>query len=178
MKNQENHGRGEVFMRNKIIIAGLFGLVIMALPAGSQMGAVLNKFPAPDDVYGLAVAGDSLWGATFLDSPPMLYEFDKKTGAVLSSLQQAYTYPFGMGWDSRRNQFVLTSASHGTVARVDSSGLITASFAVPTSGSVGVAHDWARDGYWVADWSADKLYLMDAVSGSTLQPAFDLKPGR
>ncbi|MBN2489879.1 MAG: hypothetical protein JXQ29_03405 [Planctomycetes bacterium] len=164
-------------MRHATALVILLGLVL-ALPAAGQIGTVLKKFPSPDDVYGLTVVGDSVWGATFLDTPPILYEFDKKTGAVLSSLTHAYTYPFGLGWDSRRMQFVLTSASHGTVVRVDRTGQVTASLKVPTSASVGVAYDWARDGYWVTDWSAKLLYLMDAVSGATLQPPFDLKgPG-
>jgi hypothetical protein len=157
----------------------LITLVIVCMIGGvsaAQPGALLGKFAAPNDVYGLAVVGNSLWGATFLDSPPLLYEFDFKTGKVLSSLQHGYTFPFGLGFDSIRNEFVLTSASQGTVARVNKSGTVTTVFPVPTSGSVGVAHDANRDAYWVADWSADRLYLMDAKNGSTLQAPFDLKP--
>ena len=145
------------------------------MTVAAQPGAVLGKFPAPDDVYGLAVVGNSVWGATFLDTPPLLYEFDIKTGKVLSTIQHAYTYPFGLGYDSARNEFVMTSASHGTVVRVNSSGTITTIFKVPTSATTGVAYDANRDAYWAADWSANLLYLMDAANGSTLQPAFDLK---
>lgn len=166
--------REEERMRKTLLSAVV--MAALATTAIAQTGSVLNRYTAPNDVYGLTVAGSSVWGATFLDSPPVLYEFDIKTGNVLSSFTHAYTFPYGLGWDAQRNQFVLTSASHGTVARVDNTGAVTASFNVPTPRSIGVAHDAARDVYWVADWSADLLYQMDATSGSTLQTPFNLAP--
>ncbi len=150
------------------------GVLVTGALCSAQPGTQIRTFPSPSAVNGLAFANDSLWGATFLATPPLLYEFDRKTGAVLTTVQSSYTFPFGMGFDSKRNQLVVTSASHGTVARLDASGQVTTSFATPTGLPVGVAYDAKRDAYWVADWSADQLHAMDATSGAVLRSPFDL----
>jgi DNA-binding beta-propeller fold protein YncE len=174
------------------LVAGLAGAVaaqaydvngdpiggIPPIPGSGQddpVGTELSKFTPPQRVIGTTFVGDSVWGV-YISSPSVLYEFDANTGKVLSSIQSQFAGPYGLGYDSRRNEFVLTAAGPGTIGRVDQTGKVTTVFPCPTTRPIGVAYDPGRDAYWVADWSANVLHLLDATTGKSVQPSFSLSP--
>jgi len=138
-------------------------------------GTLLKGYPQSIQVIGTTFVGDYPWGVT-LSSASVLYEFDLKDGSILQSISHGFASPYGLGYDLRRQEFVMTSASSGLVARVDVAGKVTTAFPCPTTRPIGVAYDQNRDAYWVADWNANVLHVMDATTGSTIQPSFDLRP--
>ncbi|MBN2492252.1 MAG: hypothetical protein JXQ29_15505 [Planctomycetes bacterium] len=158
-------------MRKLVVCLLLAGLVLgISATAQHAPGTFLQQFLLSAQVVGLTSVGESLWGV----SGTNLYEFDVKTGAVLQTLVHAAAGPYGLSYDQRRREFVMTQASPGTVSRVDMTGKVTTIFPCATTRPIGVAYDLTRDAYWVADWSANVLHLMNAQDGSALQTPFSL----
>ncbi len=147
---------------------GSFPVISVDGPAGTS----LTSIATPVRVVGTAPVNGNVAGL-YTSSPSVIYEYTP-SGTLVSSLQHNYASPYGMGYDSRRNEYVLCSASSGDVARVDLTGNVTTVFPAPSTRPIGVAYDPNRDAYWVPDWSANLLHLMDASTGNTLQPSFSL----
>ena len=133
------------------------------------LGTVLHKIAAPTSkIAGITCTGDSLWVISYPGAAQVLYEVDPISGATKSTIQLTTTSCYGLGFDTRRNEFVL-SASGGTITRVDLKGVVTTQWPSPSGSPIGVAYDPMRDGYWVPDWSNTNMYLVDARNGSVLK---------
>ena len=145
---------------------------IQAQGVDAAPGTLLKRYSLPVKFVGMTMIGDDLWAV----SGSSLYEFDLTSGLILNTVTHGYASPYGLGYDTRRKEFVLTAAGAGTVGRVDMTGKVTTIFPSPTNRPIGVAYDPNRDAYWVADWSNNVLHLMDATAGTTIQPSFSLTP--
>lgn len=137
-------------------------------PAGTSLSTITT----PVRVVGTAPVNDNIAGI-YTSSPSVIYEYTP-SGTLVTSIQHSYTSPYGLGFDRKRNQYALVSASSDDIARVDLAGNVTTVFPAPTSAPIGIAYDSIRDAYWVPDWSANVLHLMDATTGLTIQPSFSL----
>jgi len=140
----------------------------------SPLGAVLTSFQAPPvtRVAGIAMVGDSLWVLSYpgvLSGYQLLFEMDPNTGTVKSSVRVATTTYYGLGFDLRRNEFVMCSPSPSNISRVSLSGTVTTTWAAPSTRPIGVAYDLGRDAYWVPDWSNNNMYLVNARDGSLMR---------
>ena len=74
----------------------------------------------------------------------------------------------GLGWDARRDQFVVTDPKLEQIAVIDLQGNVVREFPAPGSGSIGAAYDSTRDAYWVTDFETRMLYALDAMTGARL----------
>jgi len=167
----------------------LFLFFAFALPAGSQMlddGSWLQPFPRAgvDDppgtklkefnlptprMHGLTQIGDRLYGNYHTSSTQHeIFELDWTTGAKKATITlsgyPSGAWPYGLGYDVRRNLFVLSDTATNTrgLYLADMSGKITTYFATPGEGNVGAAYDPHRDGYWICAWNFNTLKLYDA----------------
>ncbi|MBN2490521.1 MAG: hypothetical protein JXQ29_06710 [Planctomycetes bacterium] len=130
-------------------------------PPGTKLLEYLNS-PTPS---GLTRIGDLFYGL----SSTNLYEFNWQTGAVfrtiaLTNLPTFSIYAFDVGFDLRRNLFVIAETSAMGILLADQAGVVTTFFS--TSGvshrNVGAAYDTWRDGYWITSWNTNRLTLYDA----------------
>jgi hypothetical protein len=140
----------------------------------SPLGTVLTSFKAPPvtRVAGITMVGDSLWVLSYpgvLSNHQLIFEMDPNTGAVKSSVSVATTTYYGLGFDLRRNEFVMCTPSTASLARVSLSGTVTTTWSAPSSRPIGVAYDLGRDAYWVPDWSNNNIYLVNARDGSLMR---------
>ncbi|MBN2490177.1 MAG: hypothetical protein JXQ29_04950 [Planctomycetes bacterium] len=173
--------------RNSPSILLVVLLVLSALPAAAQIGddgAPLQPSPLPglDDppgtklrelplpkprMHGLTMIGDLLYGI-YQTSATLeeIYELDTATGAVKSTITlsgyPAGAWLYGLGWDVRRNCFVMGDTSIQGLALADTSGKVTTFYATPGDRNVGAAYDTHRDGYWLCAWNTNTLKLYDA----------------
>ena len=139
------------------------------------LGSILQQIKSPaSKAAGITVMGESLYVITYPGGTQTIYEVDPLTGTTKSSLQVTTTNHYGLGFDSRRNEFVLCTPSFPDhIALMNLNGIVTTTFPAPATGPIGVAYDRTRDGYWVPDWGNNYLYLMDARNGQTLK-SFDI----
>ncbi|MBN2489419.1 MAG: hypothetical protein JXQ29_01025 [Planctomycetes bacterium] len=139
----------------------------------APLGTVLTSFQAPPvgKVAGITMIGDSLHVISYpnvFSGFQVIYEMDPNTGAVKSSVTVAgITSYYGLGYDTRRYEFVITSSS-ALIARVSLNGTVTTVWPTPSSRPIGVAYDFGRDAYWVPDHTTNNLYLLDARNGNLL----------
>jgi hypothetical protein len=82
----------------------------------------------------------------------------------------------GLGYDSRRDVFVLTDAARDEVCQVTTSGRILTRWPTPGPGPVGAAYDPRRDLYWISDWERDRLDSIDPKTGLP-GPSIDVPAG-
>ena len=81
------------------------------------------------------------------------------------SVQGFRGFATGLGWDSRRDQFIVTDAKLEEIAVIDLRGNVVREFPAPGTGSIGAAYDPTRDSYWVTDFETDSLYQLDPLTG-------------
>jgi hypothetical protein len=165
---------------HRTVAISLSFLALITLPAAAQLwdvdgnrlapgtgtddppGTKLLEFKLKTRPQGLAVAGDSL----YVMFRPNIYEIDRKTGAVkttilLTGAPSGYS-PFGLGFDLRRNAFIICDSSLYSIVLADLSGKVLNSVSVSPNRNVGAAYDSNRDGYWITSWSNNQLTLYDA----------------
>lgn len=137
-------------------------------------GQVLSTIAAPVQLIGTAEVNGDIAGVT-ISTPSAIYTFTP-SGTPVSTLSHGFNGPYGLGFDTRRREYVMTAAGPGTIGRVDLTGAVTTVFPAPSTRPIGCAYDVSRDAYWVSDWSANLLHLIDASTGVTIQPSFSLSP--
>lgn len=152
----------------------LDGNSLAALPGldGPPGTKLLDLKPGPR-LYGLTAVGDAFYGVV----RPDILEFDRqgnvKATISLSGGPTGFS-PFGLGFDSRRNSFVLADASLKAIVRADLSGKVTTFASYAPNRCVGVAYDSNRDGYWLTMLSPYQLLLYDASNLTTVLKTIDL----
>jgi len=142
-------------------------------------GSKLMEYKIAPRPAGLTRIGDLFYGV----SNPNIYEFDWQTGAVfrtinMTNLPTFSIYPFGLGFDQRRNLFVIGETSAMGIMLVDQNGVMTSFFSTSGSGNrnVGAAYDTYRDGYWITAWNTSQLTLYDARNLSNILMTINLQP--
>jgi hypothetical protein len=117
--------------------------------------------PAPD-AWGVTLREGALWvlaGATLYHLRPC--------GVVEAVPLAGVTVPVGLGYDSRRDVFVVTDPAMDLVHQIDATGAVAATWPSPGEGPVGAAYDPDRDVYWISDWIADSITPLDPVTGES-----------
>lgn len=125
------------------------------------------------DVFGIEFRRGELWTVGFDGTLSRLVGCRTVQVAAVQGFRGFAT---GLGYDSRRDQFVVVDALFDTVFVVDLRGVVRRQYAAPGSGCVGAAYDSTRDAYWFTDFETDSMYAVDAVSGARVA-AFKLPVG-
>ena len=133
-----------------------------------------HRDQAPATVAVGAFDGDTLYQITpVLGGKYGILEVDPTTGAAKSTIHITgltnRDHPWGLGWDSRRKEFILAVASYGAIIRVDPNGMVTTAVSTAPASNVGAAYDSYRDGYWITSWNANMLTLYDAKTITSLR---------
>ncbi|MEM7201532.1 MAG: hypothetical protein AAF628_14785 [Planctomycetota bacterium] len=142
------------------------GLIETEVIAAAEPGALVTSWANLTEVRGLAFRDDQLFGIT---QAAVLVELDPFNGRVLNAVTTELTDAFGLGWDSNRGAFIVTDPVRDLVFRITPAGYMVAQFTAPATGPVGAAYDTTRDAYWIADWEADRIYLIDPDDGTTIR---------
>jgi len=143
-------------------------------------GTKLKEFPFPHHLHGLTQIGDLLYGTFRVSSTQQeIYEIDPTTGAKRMTITLT-GYPsgnwlYGLGWDVRRNAFILSETSTMGLALADLSGKVTTFVSTSPDRNVGAAYDTHRDGYWITSWNSGTLKLYDARNLPAVLKTIDLK---
>jgi hypothetical protein len=185
--------------RTSLVAFALFLLVALAIPAqmrddGSWLqprppaavddppGTKLKEFNLPTPrMHGLTTIGDRFYGCYQTSSTQTdIYELDPNTGGIKATIAlSGYAtggWPYGLGYDLRRNEFVLSDTGGNTrgIYRADITGRITTYVQTPGEGNVGAAYDPHRDGYWICAWNLNTLKLYDAKNLPAVLMTIDL----
>jgi hypothetical protein len=178
-------------MRRSIVFGPLVLLMILAglLPAqGFDLeGNALAPLPGLDDppgtkllefklgprMYGLTVVGDIFYAV----AKPNILEFDRqgnvKNTISLSGAPSGFS-PFGLGFDTRRNSFILCDASYKAIVLADLNGKVSTFSSYAPNRCVGAAYDSTRDGYWMTMLSPYQILLYDARNLTSVLKTIDL----
>ena len=131
-------------------------------------GTLLGTISGPTSpTSGAGFDGTNLTTTSGYDGAATIYVIDQATGGVLSTVPIANSGDFGLGYDSTRSLHVTSNALTDVITTFDSAGVQRNQWFVG-GGPVGVAHDSARDVYWVIDWSANTLYSMSPTTGAII----------
>jgi DNA-binding beta-propeller fold protein YncE len=84
------------------------------------------------------------------------------------SVQGFRGFATGLGYDSKRDQFIVADAENEEIQEVAPDGTLLETFPAPGTGSIGAAYDSTRDVYWITDFETDSLYALDPVSGASV----------
>jgi len=124
-------------------------------------GDPCGQCTAPYAILGVDFKGSDLWGIT---AGGLLYHF--ATCAVVETVQaQIPGSAYGLGYDSGRDLWIITSPQTDRVYQVDLSGAVVNSWATPGAGPVGAAYDATRDLYWITDFALAQIYSVDPDTG-------------
>jgi hypothetical protein len=86
--------------------------------------------------------------------------------AVGSTVIQGIGNPYGLGYDSMRDLWIITDPGPGIVYQVNMAGQVVNSWPAPSPRPVGAAYDPGRDLYWLSDWSINRLNSIDPNTGT------------
>jgi len=138
-------------------------------------GTKLKEFKPPSRQSGLTAMGDQLYSM----ARPNIYELDTTTGAYKMTIpltgMPSGAYPFGLGWDIKRNSFVIGETGIMGIMLADMSGKVTTFHGTSPDRNVGAAYDQHRDGYWLCSWNSNTLKLYDARNLPTVLKSIDLR---
>ena len=116
---------------------------------------------APYAILGVDFKGDDLWGIT---AGGLLYHF-VNCNVVETVQTQVPASAYGLGYDSSRTLWIITSPTADRVYQVDLAGAVVNSWATPGPGPVGAAYDPGRDLYWMSDFALGQIYSIDPSTG-------------
>ena len=164
-----------------LVTFGLAAVMVSVLqtPAAPERSyAVAGTYcdSCPDPVihtFGVEFRHNELWT---LAADGTVTRLDACQPAQVFSVQGFRGMATGLGWDSRRDQFIVIDALLDSVMVVDMRGTVLRVFPSPGSGPVGAAYDTTRDAIWITDFETDSLYAIAATNGARIA-AFRLPAG-
>ncbi len=131
-------------------------------------GTLIGTISGPTDpTSGAGFDGTNLTTTSSYDGRPVIYVIDQATGSELSRVPILDSGDFGLGYDSTRSLHVTSNSLTDVITTFDGAGVLQDQWFVG-GGPVGVAHDSARDVYWIIDWSANTLYSISPVTGAVI----------
>ncbi|HWN80469.1 MAG TPA: hypothetical protein VNM87_00090 [Candidatus Udaeobacter sp.] len=89
---------------------------------------------------------------------------------VGSTTVQGITVPFGLGYDSLRDLWIVTDPGADRVYQVNMAGAVVNSWPAPAAGAVGAAYDSNRDLYLIADFTVDQITRLNPNTGLPAAP--------
>ena len=138
---------------------------------GNMIGSDPGTWDTPGDpcgqctsagaIKGVDFKGNDLWG---INSAGLLYHF-VNCNVVETVQTQVPASTFGLGYDSNRSLWVITSPATDRVYQVSLAGAVVNSWATPGPGPVGAAYDPSRDLYWISDFTTNQLYSVNPTTG-------------
>jgi hypothetical protein len=127
-------------------------------------GALCDSCPDPNlRVFGVEFRNGEMWTVS---ADGTLSRLDGCRTVGIASIQGFRGFATGLGYDSRRDLFVVTDAELDEVDVVDLHGNPVRSYPAPGTGSIGAAYDPKRDLYWITDWEEDSLFAVVPESGA------------
>jgi hypothetical protein len=84
---------------------------------------------------------------------------------VGSTQLQGIVNPFGLGYDSMRDLWIIADPSADRIYQVNMAGGIVQSWPSPAAGPVGAAYDSNRDLYLISDWAIDQITRLNPTTG-------------
>jgi len=125
-------------------------------------GDPCGQCAAPYAILGVDFKGTDLWGIT---AGGLLYHFS--SCSVVETVQtQVPGSTYGLGYDSTRNLWIITSPQTDRVYQVNLAGAVVNSWATPGAGPVGAAYDPSRDLYWITDFALTQIYSVNPATGT------------
>ncbi len=163
------HGWSRVFLAVGITGTALVGsLHVPGAASRSFGGAGIFCDSCPDPTvhtFGIEFRHGDLWTLSYDGTLTRLHDCHP---AEVISVQGFRGLASGLGWDSRRDLFVVADAVLEQIDVIDLRGNLVRQFPAPGSGSVGAAYDPTRDVYWITDFETQSLYGLDAATGTLL----------
>lgn len=117
------------------------------------------------NTFGIEFRYDQLWT---MAQDGTLTRLENCQPVQVISVQGFRGVAAGLGWDRRRDQFVVPDPKLQEIAVIDLRGNVVREFPAPGTGSIGAAYDSTRDAYWVTDFETRMLYALDAMTGAPL----------
>ena len=137
--------------------------VPIATGRGFALGAYCDSCPDPVlNTFGVEFRNGDLWTMSYDGT---LTRMSGCTPVQVLSVQGFRGVASGLGWDSKRDEFIVTDAKLEEVAAIDMRGNVVREFPAPGTGSIGAAYDPTRDSYWITDFETDSLYELDPLTG-------------
>lgn len=131
----------------------------------SAPGSVLQTLTGNSVRYN-DLAHDGQYLLAFDGSVAAVHLIDDTTGQDVSTVPTLNSSDYGLGWDDKRELFVVTNASTDVVYTYTRTGVLVNSWPFPATGFVGATWDCRRDVYWVLDWSANTVTALDPTTGA------------
>ena len=129
-----------------------------------SVGGLCDSCPDPNlRVFGVEFRQGDLWTVS-VDGTLAHLSSCQVTEFV--SVQGFRGFATGLGYDSRRDLFVVADALLDTIDVVDLKGTVVRSYAAPGTGSIGAAYDARRDVYWITDFEEDSLFAVVPETGA------------
>jgi hypothetical protein len=133
------------------------------LPRALSVGALCDSCPDPNlRVFGVEFRLGDLWTVSYDGT---LTHLSSCRPVEVHSVQGFRGLASGLGYDSRRDLFVVTDAELAIVYVVDVRGNVVRSYPTPGPGAIGAAYDPRRDLYWITDWREDSLFAVVPETG-------------
>lgn len=130
-------------------------------------GAIRDSCPDPNmNVWGIEWVNGDLWTVSW--DGTMSHLVDCQTVEVFS-INTFRGFCTGLGWDTRRNRWIVTDAKLNEINFVDMKGNILLTWPSPGTGPVGAGYDSLRDWIWISDFERDTLYGIWAANGTILR---------
>src|SRR5262249_28328334 len=73
-----------------------------------------------------------------------------------------------LGYDSKRDQFIVPDAKLEQIQIIDLLGQVVRWFPAPGTGTTGATYDSTRDAIWITDFETDSLYCVSPLDGSRI----------
>jgi hypothetical protein len=166
-------------MRNLLAIASLSLLVLVPAIAAAEMdeagnlinvvggpsggdggGVLCGTCPAPNGDRGV----DFKNGELYVIAGVQIHHF-QNCQIVGSTTISGVGNPFGLGYDSLRDLWIVTDPGADRVYQVNMAGAVVQSWPSPAAGPVGAAYDSQRDLYLIADFAVDQITRLNPNTG-------------
>lgn len=156
-------------------LLAVLGLALVCVAGNAHVPAALGRGfglsgvfcdSCPDPVlntFGVEFRNGELWTMT---PDGTLTRLSGCVPVQVISVQGFRGVASGLGWDSKRDQFIVPDAKLEEIAVIDLRGTVLREFPAPGTGAIGSAYDPTRDSYWVTDFDTDSLYELDPLTGA------------
>jgi hypothetical protein len=128
-------------------------------PTGPD-GPLCGTCPAPANDRGVDFKNGDLYVISGVQIHHMV-----NCQIVGSTTMVGITNPFGLGYDSLRDLWIVTDPSADRIYQVNMAGAIVNSWPSPAAGPVGAAYDSNRDLYLISDFAVDSITRLNPSTG-------------
>jgi hypothetical protein len=131
------------------------------LPGNDSPGDVCGQCPQPPGTdVGLAFKA----GNIHVIASGTIHEL-QNCQVVGSTAIQGVGFPWGLGYDSTRDMWIIADPGAARIYQVNMAGQVVNSWPSQSARPLGAAYDPNRDLYWVSDWQINQMNSIDPNTG-------------